>query len=98
MPLADAFAGMRHFSIERDARIVSASADKPAVRMKTKLREIKEALRQRTNRPILETGKWLAQGRRRLFCLSRRARPTAWRCPHSDIMSSSFREADDIAY
>ena len=30
-------------------------------RMKTKLREIKEALRQRTNRPIPETGKWLAQ-------------------------------------
>jgi len=29
--------------------------------MKTKLREIKEALRQRTNRPIPETGKWLAQ-------------------------------------
>ena len=30
-------------------------------RMRTKLREIKEALRQRTNRPIPETGKWLAQ-------------------------------------
>jgi len=30
-------------------------------RMKTKLREIKEALRQRTNRPIPETGKWLGQ-------------------------------------
>ena len=30
-------------------------------RMRTKLREIKEALRQRMNRPILETGKWLAQ-------------------------------------
>jgi hypothetical protein len=29
-------------------------------RMRTKLREIKEALRQRTNRPIPETGKWLA--------------------------------------
>ncbi len=30
-------------------------------RMRTKLREIKEALRQRTNRPIPETGKWLTQ-------------------------------------
>jgi len=30
-------------------------------RMHAKLREIKEALRQRTNRPIPETGKWLAQ-------------------------------------
>jgi RNA-directed DNA polymerase len=30
-------------------------------RMRAKLREIKEALRQRTNRPIPETGKWLAQ-------------------------------------
>src|SRR5271170_5027800 len=30
-------------------------------RIRTKLREIKEALRQRMNRPILETGKWLAQ-------------------------------------
>ena len=30
-------------------------------RMHTKLREIKEALRQRTHRPIPETGKWLAQ-------------------------------------
>jgi RNA-directed DNA polymerase len=30
-------------------------------RMCAKLREIKEALRQRTNRPIPETGKWLAQ-------------------------------------
>ena len=30
-------------------------------RMRAKLREIKEALRQRINRPIPETGKWLAQ-------------------------------------
>src|ERR1700751_5363295 len=30
-------------------------------RMRTKLREIKEALRRRTHRPIPETGKWLAQ-------------------------------------
>ena len=30
-------------------------------RMRTKLREIKEALQRRTNRPIPETGKWLAQ-------------------------------------
>jgi hypothetical protein len=30
-------------------------------RMGTKLRGIKEELRQRTNRPIPETGKWLAQ-------------------------------------
>jgi RNA-directed DNA polymerase len=30
-------------------------------RMRTKLREIKEALRQRMHRPIPETGKWLAQ-------------------------------------
>jgi group II intron reverse transcriptase/maturase len=30
-------------------------------RMRAKLREIKEALRRRTNRPIPETGKWLAQ-------------------------------------
>jgi hypothetical protein len=30
-------------------------------RMRTKLREIKEALRQRRHRPIPETGKWLAQ-------------------------------------
>lgn len=29
-------------------------------RMRTKLRDIKEALRRRTNRPISETGKWLA--------------------------------------
>jgi RNA-directed DNA polymerase len=29
--------------------------------MRTKLREIKEALRQRMHRPIPETGKWLAQ-------------------------------------
>jgi hypothetical protein len=30
-------------------------------RMRAKLREIKEALRQRRHRPIPETGKWLAQ-------------------------------------
>src|SRR5437660_4214232 len=30
-------------------------------RMRGKLREIKEALRQRMHRPIPETGKWLAQ-------------------------------------
>lgn len=30
-------------------------------RMRTKLREVKEALRQRRHRPIPETGKWLAQ-------------------------------------
>ena len=30
-------------------------------RMRTKLREIKEALRRRTHRPIPETGKWLGQ-------------------------------------
>ena len=30
-------------------------------RMRTKLRDISEALRRRTNRPIPETGKWLAQ-------------------------------------
>ena len=30
-------------------------------RMRTKLREIKEALQRRTHRPIPETGKWLAQ-------------------------------------
>jgi RNA-directed DNA polymerase len=30
-------------------------------RMRTKLREIKEALRQRMHRPIPETGKWLGQ-------------------------------------
>src|ERR1019366_5860323 len=30
-------------------------------RMRTKLREIEEALQRRTNRPIPETGKWLAQ-------------------------------------
>ena len=29
--------------------------------MCAKLKEIKEALRRQTNRPILETGKWLAQ-------------------------------------
>jgi hypothetical protein len=30
-------------------------------RMRAKLQELKEALRRRTNRPIPETGKWLAQ-------------------------------------
>ena len=58
-------------------------------RMQTKLREIKEALRQRTNRPIPETGKWLASSRRRLLRLSRRADqrlgvvriPISCRCP-----------------
>ena len=42
-------------------------------RMRAKLREIKEALRRRINRPIPETGKWLAQSRRRIFRLPRRA-------------------------
>ena len=57
-------------------------------RMKTKLREIKEALRQRTNRSIPETGKWLAQVVAGYFAYH--AVPTnGLALSHSDIMSSS---------
>ena len=42
-------------------------------RMRAKLREIKEGLRQRWHVPIPETGKWLGANRRRIFRLPRRA-------------------------
>ena len=57
-------------------------------RMRTKLREIKEALRQRRHRPIPETG----NGSRKsspVTSPTTPCRPTAWRCPRSDIMSLS---------
>jgi RNA-directed DNA polymerase len=56
-------------------------------RTRTKLREIKEALRQRMHVPVPEVGRWLAQVASPDTSLTTPCRPTARRYPRSDTMS-----------
>jgi hypothetical protein len=62
------------------------SLDAVRNRMRAKLREVKEELRQRMHQPIPEQGRWLRQVVAGFFAHTP-CRPTAWPRAHSITMS-----------